>query len=90
MAIESVSRRNVLKSLSMDAVAGSVLRVIPLEAAEYAHHMIEAEKAETKARHTRQSFFLPRNTRLCRRFARRSFRRMRMRRRGRSRRSGVH
>ena len=47
MAIDSVSRRAVLKSLSMGAVAGSVLRVIPLEAAEYAHHMIEAEKAES-------------------------------------------
>ena len=47
MAIDSVSRRAVLKSLSMGAMAGSVLRVIPLEAAEYAHHMIEAEKAES-------------------------------------------
>ena len=28
----------------MGAVAGSVMRVIPLEAAEHAHHMIEAEK----------------------------------------------
>ena len=39
----------VLKSLSMGAVAGSVLRVIPLEAAEYAHQLIEAEKADAKA-----------------------------------------
>ncbi len=30
----------------MGAVAGSVLRVIPLEAAEYAHNLIEAERAE--------------------------------------------
>jgi len=29
----------------MGAAAGSVLRVIPLHAAEHAHHMIEAEKA---------------------------------------------
>jgi gluconate 2-dehydrogenase gamma chain len=40
MAAEPVSRRNVLKSLSMGAVAGSVLRAIPLEAAEYAHSLI--------------------------------------------------
>jgi hypothetical protein len=33
----------------MGAVAGSVLRVIPLGAAEYAHNLIEAERANTKA-----------------------------------------
>ena len=32
----------------MGVVAGSVLRVIPLEAAEYAHNMIEAEKGTAK------------------------------------------
>ena len=42
-------RRAVLRSLSMGAVAGSVLRVIPLHAAEYAHHMIDAEKADAKS-----------------------------------------
>lgn len=47
MSIEPVSRRAVLKSLSMGVVAGSVMRVIPLEAAEYAHRMIEAEKGTT-------------------------------------------
>ena len=44
----SVSRRDVLKSLTMGAAATSVLRVIPVEAAEYAHHMIESEKAVSK------------------------------------------
>jgi hypothetical protein len=34
-----------LKSLSIGAAAGSVMRAIPLEAAEYAHGVIEAEKA---------------------------------------------
>jgi gluconate 2-dehydrogenase gamma chain len=43
----SVSRRDVLKSLTLGAVAGSVLRVIPAEAAEIAHRMIAAEKAST-------------------------------------------
>ncbi len=33
----------------MGAVAGSVLRVIPLEAAEYAHSLIEAEREDTKS-----------------------------------------
>jgi gluconate 2-dehydrogenase gamma chain len=44
----SVSRRDVLKSLSIGAAATSVLRVIPLQAAEYAHHMITTEKAVSK------------------------------------------
>ncbi|HEY1985291.1 MAG TPA: gluconate 2-dehydrogenase subunit 3 family protein [Terracidiphilus sp.] len=45
MSTIPVSRRALLKSLSITAAVGSVLRVIPLEAAEYAHHAIEAEKA---------------------------------------------
>src|SRR5581483_11373355 len=44
-----ISRRGVLKSLAMGAAATSVLRVIPLQAAEHAHQMIAAEKAATKA-----------------------------------------
>jgi len=39
-----ISRRSVLKSLTMGAAATSVLRVIPLQAAEHAHRMIAAEK----------------------------------------------
>jgi hypothetical protein len=39
-----VSRRDILKSLTMGVAAGSVLRVIPAQAAEYAHAMIQAEK----------------------------------------------
>ena len=45
----NLSRRDVLKTLAMGAAATSVLRVIPLHAAEAAHHMIAAEKAATKA-----------------------------------------
>jgi gluconate 2-dehydrogenase gamma chain len=40
----SISRRDILKTLTLTAVGGSVLRVIPLEAAEYAHRMVRAEK----------------------------------------------
>jgi gluconate 2-dehydrogenase gamma chain len=40
-----ISRRDVLKSLTRGVIAGSVLRVIPLEAAEYAHKMVASEKA---------------------------------------------
>jgi gluconate 2-dehydrogenase gamma chain len=49
MTADQVTRRALLKSLSMGAVAGSVLRVIPLQAAEHVHNMIEAEKADAKA-----------------------------------------
>ena len=45
----SISRRDVLKSLAMSAAATSVLRVIPLHAAEHAHHMVAAEKAASQA-----------------------------------------
>jgi hypothetical protein len=44
MTLDPLSRRAVLKSLGMSVAVGSVLRVIPLEAAEHAHHVIEAEK----------------------------------------------
>ena len=52
----SVSRRDVLKSLSMGAAASSVLRVIPLQAAEYAHHMITTEKAAKAGVYTPKYF----------------------------------
>jgi gluconate 2-dehydrogenase gamma chain len=60
MATKSISRRNILKSLTMGAVASSVLRVIPLEAAEYAHHMVAAEKAASPAGSYTPKFFPPR------------------------------
>jgi gluconate 2-dehydrogenase gamma chain len=45
----TISRRDILKSLTLTAVSGSVLRVIPLEAAEYAHRMVNAEKAAAES-----------------------------------------
>ena len=57
MAADSMSRRAILKSLTIRAVAGSVLRVIPLEAAEYAHSMIESEKTDTKTGGYTPKFF---------------------------------
>src|SRR5213080_1803968 len=47
---QGISRRDVLKSLGMGVAASSVLRVIPAQAAEYAHHMIAAEKAAAPAK----------------------------------------
>jgi gluconate 2-dehydrogenase gamma chain len=52
----TISRRDILKTLTMGAAADSVLRVIPLQAAEYTHHMIEAEKAENNGPYTPKYF----------------------------------
>jgi gluconate 2-dehydrogenase gamma chain len=41
----SISRRDLLKSLSLTAAAGSALRLVRLDAAEHVHRMISAEKA---------------------------------------------
>src|SRR6266702_4916660 len=52
-----ISRRDILKTLAMSAAATSVLRVIPAQAAEYAHHMIAAEKAAAPAKGYTAKFF---------------------------------
>ena len=53
----SISRRDILKSLTITAITGSVLRVIPLEAAEYAHRMVRAEKAAAENQAYTPKFF---------------------------------
>jgi hypothetical protein len=53
----SISRRDVLKSLAMGAAASSVLRVIPLQAAEYAHQMVAMEKAASPTGTYKPKFF---------------------------------
>jgi hypothetical protein len=53
----SISRRDILKSLTLTAITGSVLRVIPLEAAEYAHRMVRAEKAAAENQVYAPKFF---------------------------------
>jgi len=42
-----ISRRDVLKNLAIGAAGGSVLQVIPVEAAALAHQMVHQEKAAT-------------------------------------------
>ena len=59
MGSKSVSRRDILKSLTMGAMAGSVLRVIPAQAAEYAHHLVDAEKATTPGGGYAPKYFRP-------------------------------
>jgi gluconate 2-dehydrogenase subunit 3-like protein len=61
MTTKSISRRDILRSLTMGAVASSVLRVIPAEAAEYAHHMVASEKAAAPAGAYTPKFFSARD-----------------------------
>jgi gluconate 2-dehydrogenase gamma chain len=52
-----VSRRDVLRTLALGAVGGSVLEVIPLEAAEAVHRMVKQEKTQAPAGRYRPKFF---------------------------------
>jgi gluconate 2-dehydrogenase gamma chain len=56
MALKSISRREVLKSLSVGAFAGSVLRAIPSEAAQHAHSMVAEEKKRASGSYTPKFF----------------------------------
>jgi len=53
----TISRRDILKSLTITALGGSVLRVIPLEAAEYAHRMVRAARAAAENQVYAPKFF---------------------------------
>jgi gluconate 2-dehydrogenase gamma chain len=51
------SRRDLLKSLGVTAAAGSVLRVVPLQAAAKAHRMLEAEREASPSAAYSPKFF---------------------------------
>ncbi|HKV64222.1 MAG TPA: gluconate 2-dehydrogenase subunit 3 family protein [Candidatus Acidoferrum sp.] len=46
---DSISRRDILRTLTFGAAAGSVLQIIPAEAAAYAHQMVHKEKSAAPA-----------------------------------------
>jgi len=52
-----ISRRDMLKSLTMGASATSVLKMIPLQAAEHAHAMLREEKAKAAGAPYTPKFF---------------------------------
>jgi gluconate 2-dehydrogenase gamma chain len=53
----SISRRDLIKSLSLTAAGGSMLRVVPLATAEKAHRMVSAHKAaSSKGEYTPKCF----------------------------------
>jgi gluconate 2-dehydrogenase gamma chain len=49
MSSQGVTRRDILKTLAIGAVSGSVLQVIPAKAAEFVHQAIRKEKAASPA-----------------------------------------
>jgi gluconate 2-dehydrogenase gamma chain len=58
MATRGISRRDILKTLAIGAAGGSVLQVIPVEAAEYVHNLVQKEKAASATGKYAPKFFL--------------------------------
>jgi hypothetical protein len=57
MPNESISRRDILRTLAVGAVSGSVLQIIPAEAAAYVHQMVHKEKSATPAGNYTPKYF---------------------------------
>jgi len=57
MANESISRRDILRTLTVGIVSGSVLQIIPAEAATYIHQMVRKEKAASPAGNYTPKYF---------------------------------
>ena len=57
MATTGISRRDVLKTLTLGMAGGGVLQVIPLEAAELAHQMVHKERQAAPAGKYTPKFF---------------------------------
>jgi len=56
VANQSISRRDILRTLAIGAAGGSVLQVIPAEAAAYIHHLVQKEKAAPAGKYTPKYF----------------------------------
>ena len=54
--MRGISRRDVLKNLALGAAGGSVLQMIPAEAAALAHQMVQKEKAASAGKYTPKYF----------------------------------
>ena len=59
MPHESVSRRDILRTLAVGAAASSVLQVIPAEAAAYVHQMVHNEKSASPGGKYTAKYFSP-------------------------------
>jgi gluconate 2-dehydrogenase gamma chain len=51
-----ISRRDILKTLAITAAGGSVLQVIPAQAAEYAHQAVRKDKAAASGKYAPKYF----------------------------------
>ena len=56
MATPGISRRDILRTLTVGVAAGSVLQVIPAEAAEYVHEIVRGEKAGAAGKYAPKYF----------------------------------
>lgn len=54
-----ISRRDILKTLAVSAVGGSVLQVIPAQAAAFAHQTVHREKASAASGKYTPKYFTP-------------------------------
>ena len=54
-----ISRRDILKTLALSAVGGSVLQVIPAQAAQYVHQAVQKAKAGTPSGKYTPKYFTP-------------------------------
>jgi gluconate 2-dehydrogenase gamma chain len=67
--MSGVSRRDVLRTLAAGVAGGTVLQVIPLQAAAFAHQMVHAEKAASPTGQYVPKYFTPKQyatiTSLC-------------------------
>jgi gluconate 2-dehydrogenase gamma chain len=55
--MQGISRRDVLRNLAAGAAGGSVLRLIPAQAAQLAHETVQKEKASSPAGNYAPKFF---------------------------------
>ena len=58
--MQGISRRDLLRNLSVGMAGGSVLKVIPVEAAALAHQMVHKEKAGALTGRYAPKYFSPR------------------------------
>lgn len=57
MSKNPITRRDILKTLALGAAGGSVLQVVPLQAAQHVHQMVTQAKAHAPAGKYKPKFF---------------------------------
>jgi gluconate 2-dehydrogenase gamma chain len=54
--VDGISRRDILRNFAIGAAGGSVLQMIPAQAAELAHELIQKERAASAGKYTPKFF----------------------------------